>query len=355
MPCIVTVRGELSPDRLGNTLPHEHIFGEYSEEVASFRLMEEKYRDKILWNAPVSMDILADLKRSSVQCKDNWILTSFDDAKNELMRFKQFGGDSIVDCSAPQTEEGVKALLKISEATGLNVICGTGWYIEATHPSFVRQNPVSELTEYMVKELNEGIDGTSIRAGVIGEIGCSGPLTINEEKVLAACAKAQARTHAPLTVHPGNYDYKDRRVIRQVRRELDILQRNDADMSKVYVSHMDDFYDDVGYNERIMEQYGVTLSYDTFGMEYYFDHLIFGYCITDKERIATFVELLRKGFEEQLMMSHDISEKIALRKYGGWGYSHILEHIVPTLKQNGVPERQINTMLVDNPRRLFSR
>jgi len=353
MSSIMTVRGQLPPDELGNTLPHEHIYWGYSEEVASFRLMNS---DKRLWNAPVSMDILADLKRSSGQCKDNMILSSYDDAKNELMRFKQFGGNTIVDCSAPQTGEGVKALLQISEATGINVICGTGWYIEASHPSFVSQNAVSELTEHIVKELIEGIDGTSIRAGVIGEIGCSAPLTINEEKVLAAAAKAQARTHAPLTVHPGYYDYKNRREIRQVRRELDILQRNDADMFKVYVSHMDDYYNDLGYNERIMEQYGVTLSYDCFGQEQYFDHLFFGAGgITDKERIATLVELLRKGFEGQLMMSHDICEKILLRKYGGWGYSHVLEHIVPTLKQNGVSEREINTMLVGNPRRLFSR
>jgi phosphotriesterase-related protein len=127
-------------------------------------------------------------------------------------------------------------------------------------------------------------------------------------------------------------------------------------MFKVYVSHMDDYYNDLGYNERIMEQYGVTLSYDCFGQEQYFDHLFFGAGgITDKERIATLVELLRKGFEGQLMMSHDICEKILLRKYGGWGYSHVLEHIVPTLKQNGVSEREVNTMLVGNPRRLFSR
>lgn len=350
---IITVRGQLPPDELGNTLPHEHIYGGYSEEVASFRLMNV---DKRLWDAPVSMDILADLKRSSGQCKDNMILSSYDDAKNELMRFKQFGGNTIVDCSVPQTGRGVKALLQLSEATGINIICGTGWYIEASHPSFASQNAVSELTEHMVKELIEGIDGTGIRAGVIGEIGCSAPLTINEEKVLAAAAKAQARTHASLTVHPGYFDYKNRSLVRQVRRELEILQRNDADMFKVYVSHMDDYCNDLGYNERIMEQYGVTLSYDTFGQEQYFDHLFFGAGgVTDRERIAALVELLRKGFEGQLMMSHDICEKILLRKYGGWGYSHILEHIVPTLKQNGVSERQINTMLVDNPRRLFSR
>jgi phosphotriesterase-related protein len=302
------------------------------------------------------MDILADLRRREDQCLDMLVLSSFEDAVSELERYKQFGGTSLIDVTVPGIGRDVKALHAISEATGINVICGTGWYLDASHPTFVKQSQSEMLVEHMVKELDEGIDGTEVRAGVIGEIGCSKPLTPNEEKVLASAAKAQILTKAPITVHTALYDVEYERHAKQTREELEILQRNGADMSKVYVSHMDWTLDDLGYQERIMEDYEVTLAYDSFGQEQYYDNIYWGcYGVTDKERIEALTEFLRKGFERQLMMSCDVCEKIHLRKYGGWGYSHILEHICPALKRNGISDRQIRTMTVDNPRRLFSR
>ena len=340
----------MPPDQLGFTHPHEHVF------IDCRFLAEERKAGKRLLDAHVSMDILADLRRREDQCLDMLVLSSFEDAVNELERYKQFGGTSLTDVTVPGIGRNVKALRAVSEATGINVICGTGWYLDATHPAFIRQSESRTLVEHMVRELDEGIDGMEIRAGVIGEIGCSKPLTPNEEKVLASAAKAQALTKAPITVHTALYDVECKCHAKQARQELEILRRNGADMSKVYVSHMDWTLDDLGYQERIMEDYGVTLAYDSFGQEQYYDNVYWGcYGVTDRERIAALGELLRKGFERQLMISCDVCEKIHLRKYGGWGYSHILEHICPALKQKGISDRQIRTMTVDNPRRLFSK
>ena len=302
------------------------------------------------------MDMIADLKWKDGQCKDNMVLSSYEDAESELERYKSYGGVSVVDLTVPGIGRDVKTLRRISEQTGINVICATGWYLDHTHPRVVTQKNALALAETMVKELTEGIDGTGICAGVIGEIGCSAHLTPNEEKVLAAAAKAQSQTNAPLTQHSADFDTEYRRHAKETRKELEILRRNDADLSKVYVSHMDFKWNDVGYQVRIIEDYGVTLSYDGFGQEQYFNNLFLGAGgTTDRERLAALTELLRSGFEKHLMISSDVCQKIHLKKYGGWGYSHILEHMVPLLRENGVTDRQIETMMVDNPRHLFSK
>jgi phosphotriesterase-related protein len=346
---VTTVKGAVSPDQLGITQPHEHIF-------VDLRCWVDVNADPKLARAPVSLGLLADLRRRDGQCEDNMILSSFDEATDELQRYRQFGGSSLVDVTLPGIGRDVKALRRISEKTGINVVCATGWYVESSQPAEIKQKPLSELTEIIIKELSEGIDETDVRAGVIGELGCSEPLAPSEEKVLVAAGRAQAKTKAPLTMHTALFDVTHKRHPKQARQELEILRKNDADLSKVYISHMDFTSNDLGYQERIMEDYGVTLDYDTFGQDQYYDNIFWGAGgITDKERITAMTALLQKGYEKQLMMSCDICEKIHLRKYGGWGYSHILEHIVPALKQNGIAEKQIETMLVDTPRRLLSR
>lgn len=284
------------------------------------------------------------------------ILSSFEEATEELERYRQFGGLSLVDVTLPGIGRDVRAIRRISEKTGVNVVCSTGWYVESSQPAEIKKKPIPELTDIMIKELSEGIDGTDIRAGVIGELGCSEPLAPSEEKVLAAAGRAQAKTKAPVTMHTALFDIEHKRHPKQAVQELEILRKNDADLSKVYVSHMDFTSNDLDYHERIMEDYGVTLDYDTFGQDQYYDNIFWGAGgITDRQRIDAITILLQKGYEKQLMMSCDICEKIHLRKYGGWGYSHILEHIVPTLKQNGITDKQIEAMLVENPRRHLSR
>jgi phosphotriesterase-related protein len=236
------------------------------------------------------------------------------------------------------------------------VVCGTGFYIADSHPPFVKRKSVEELAEIMVSEVEEGIDGTGIRAGVIGEIGCSQPLHPQEAKVIAAAARAQARTGLGLTLHTALFDIERRQAPKQVRQEVEILQKNDADLSKVYISHMDFTCDNLRYHESLMEEFGIALGYDTFGAEQYFDNIYFGAAgATDRERCKAIVHLVKSGFAKQLLISSDVCEKIHLRKYGGFGYANILENAVPFMKLHGLSERDVATMMKDNPRRILSR
>jgi phosphotriesterase-related protein len=345
---IPTANGEIAPEELGFTAPHEHMFLKIDAWI-------DPNADPTLLNAPVTMDILADLKWKDGQSRDNSILSSSEDALVELRRFKNSGGRSVIDVSPIGTGRDVVKLSSLEKAADVNIIIATGWYTDASYPPLVKESTPEQLVQIMIEELSEGIEGTEIRAGIIGELGCSEPLTPNEQKVLAAGAKAQSSTRVPLTVHTALFDVDNKRHAQQAIQELEILRKNDADLSKVYISHMDFTCSDIGYQEKIMDDYGVILDYDTFGQEQFYDNIFVGAGgVSDKERIAALVNLLSRGYEKQLMLSCDVCEKIHLRKYGGWGYSHVLENIIPLLRVGGVSERQIETMTIHNPRALFS-
>lgn len=343
----MTVNGTLSPDELGVTLSHEHVLVNLSCWHTP-PLLASKMR---LIDAPVTIDILGDLKRDPFVCKDNLVLCNIDEAVEELMRFRMMGGRSLVEVTTPGIGRDPVALRAISIVTGLNIICGTGWYVESTYPAYVKENSVEELSDVMVRELNEGIEGTGIRAGVIGEIGVGLEFTENEKKNMRAAGRAQARTGAPLTIHT----WHPLASVKKANEYLDLVVREGADPAKVYLSHMDQTCLDLEYHKSIIEKYGVVLNYDSIGSESRTETLYPGGGErSDKERIAALVELLKSGYEKNLMLSHDICQKILYRKYGGYGYAHILENIVPDLKYQGVTEKQINTMLVDNPKRILA-
>ncbi len=136
---------------------------------------------------------------------------------------------------------------------------------------------------------------------------------------------------------------------------MDLLSKEDVDPSKVYLSHMCFTSSDVEYHRSILDEYNVTLSYDAFGIESYLDSLWPGASgVSDQERVKGLVELINSGYEKRIVVGQDVCKKMLLKKYGGYGYAHVLEHIVPWLRQLGVTNKQINRMLVDNMKRIFS-
>jgi phosphotriesterase-related protein len=289
------------------------------------------------------------------------------DAIAELQNYKVYGGNSLVEVSLPGMARDPVSLRKISMATGLNIVCGTGWYVESSHPAYVRVKSVDELAAIMIGELTTGIGNTGVKAGVMGEIGCSYPLTDDERKVLKAVARAQQKTGAGFTIHPGGIYEQEvvgkneagraiKRPVRTINECLDLFQKEGADLSKMYVSHMDLWCSDLEYSKLLADRYGVTLSYDSFGQEYYSEWIGFPGCGSphDRERVNALMSLLDAGLEKQLVVSHDVCEKILLVKYGGWGYAHILKNIIPWLVNEGATDKQIRAMTVENPKRLLS-
>lgn len=169
----------------------------------------------------------------------------------------------------------------------------------------------------------------------------------DEEKVLRAAARAQARTGAALTIHPNAPG-------RHWDGYLDIIEAEGANLAKVYLSHMEMYMPDVDYQVRLLAR-GVSLGYDQFGHEEYFDNVVPGVGFPpDRLRVDGIVELCRQGFADRLVLANEIAFKMGYRSCGGFGYGHLLQSIVPELRFRGVTDEQLQAMLVDNPARLLA-
>ena len=250
----VTVNGKIDGDLLGVTLSHEHL------KIDQACWYEQSPRNRCVSDAPVESIDREILRKNPYISKDNLVLDDLDNAVQELKRFSQLGGSSIIDVTVPGIGRDPIYLKEISQATGVNIICATGWYVQSSHPPIVTQLGIDELAEIMCKDLTDGIETTSVRAGIIGEIGITGPITENENKVLHAAARAHKATGAPIAVHvlaflPRKYAFP----------ALDILEKEDVDLSHVIICHVDfDNGLNKAYHTNLMER-GPLLGLTTSG------------------------------------------------------------------------------------------
>lgn len=348
----MTVRGPIPPEDLGITMCHVHVLSELkvAEQAKPQSKMTQEELD--LLRHPVTTEMLGMIRRhvNDVCALDNNLLGDVDLAIAELNAYKKAGGSSIVETSVVGLKRDPVGLKKISEATGLNIICGTGWYIGPSHPSMTKDASIEQLSAIMVRELTGGIDDLGIRAGFI-KAGLSGPnpevpFQGAEEKVLRACARTQAATGAVMTMHPCHHYGR----ARHLHTYIDILEAEGANLEKVYMSHMEFWHDDIEYQKSLLDR-GITLSYDQFGCEEYVRP---GWSkAPDSSRVTAVGTLVKMGYASQIVLANEIVSKFRLRKYGGLGYSHLLDNIVPDFKAFGLNDQQLHTMLVENPRRLL--
>lgn len=253
----------------------------------------------------------------------------------ELAAFTAAGGRSLVDTTSRGLGRDPLAIRRIAVAAGINIIAGCGWYHQQFYDPSVDCMRTNDIAAEMVRDLTEGIDGTGIRAGIIGEIGAAGSyLTGAEERVLRAAARAQKQTGAAITTHAMGYPVG--------LDQLDILDEEGVDPRRVIIGHCD-HYLDLDYHEAIIRR-GAYVEYDNFGnMNSYPDYL----------KLPLLVELLRRGYEQQLLLSTDVTLRPHLHAFGGHGYDHLAVHILPALREAGVSEEQIHIMTVANPARVL--
>jgi phosphotriesterase-related protein len=290
--------------------------------------------------------------------RDNLLQHDVDLTIRELAEYRRAGGGTIVDMEMPGIGRDVAALQRIARATGVHVIASTGWYTAGSHPPAIAARDVADLADEIVREVTVGIGDTGVRAGNIGEIGMSGypsdPFQPAEEKVLRAAARAQARTGASLTIHPnaGIHGLREPPAD-HLDTYVDVIEREGADLAKLYISHMGFF---PAATARRMLARGVGfVAYDHFGHEEYYEALGPGRAFPrDKEEVALVLDLLEAGHADRVLIGCEVGWKTCYQAYGGWGYAHVLDHIVPWLKDCGATDADLRTILVDNPARLHA-
>ena len=139
---------------------------------------------------------------------------------------------------------------------------------------------------------------------------------------------------------------------RNGHRVLDTVEQEGGDLRHTILCHMNPSHSDLTYQRSLADR-GAFLEYDMIGMDYFYaDQQV--QSPSDEENAAAIARLIDDGYIHSVLMSHDVFLKMMLTRHGGFGYGYILKHFVPRLKRHGVDDKAIGTMLVDNPRRVFS-
>jgi phosphotriesterase-related protein len=313
---VPTVTGEVRSDQLGMTLMHEHIFILAPE-------VEQNYPQD--WHADERVD----------------------DAVRKLRAAKNKGVDSIVDLTVLGLGRDIPLIQRVAEQVEINVIVATGAYVTTALPlPFVFQDPKGPLggrevlLELFQKDIYEGIAGTDVRAGAIKCASDVAGLTHDVERVLRAVARVHVTTNLPIFTHT---DAATRGGLEQQR----IFQEEGVDLEHVIIGHCGDT-NDIDYLGELLEA-GSYLGMDRFGL----------YNLLDFEtRLEVVARLCAEGFTDRLILSHDASCYLrwgdALRALAPkWEYTHIVDDVLPALRERGVSAEQVEEMMVGNPRRIF--
>jgi len=337
-----TVLGPVKPEHLGATMTHEHLLIDF----AFMLQMPQEASQKFKALQPITMENLGWIRYNWLSNKDNLELLDEKTAIEEARKYFVAGGGTIVDATTIGIGRDPLALTRISRATGLNVVMGAGFYIDKVHPGDMAQRTDADLAAQMIKEITEGVGDTQVKAGIIGELGCSWPLTDNERKVLRAAAKAQQTTGAPVLIHPGRNEAAPLEII-------EVLAESGADVSRVIMGHLDRTVFDT---RKLLDlaKTGCFLEYDLFGNESSHYPLPGSHMPSDVQRLDNIRLLVDKGYGEKVVVAQDICTKHRLVKYGGHGYHHIIENIVPRMRKRGFSNDEVDAIIEDNPSRILT-
>ena len=336
-----SVTGELDLDQLGVVLMHEHLYANNSGWWHCPVCVERMH----LSTEKVNIEILSDLRMDPFVNKDNLVLDDISSVKKELKELKSLGCNTIVDPTNIGIGRNPLIIRDISEKTGINVILGSGFYLEPTHPEYVKDMTLHDVAELIEKEYIEGIDETGIKIGIIGEIGISKDFTNEESKVLKGAAIASSKLNIPLSIHLPGWERHGKRVVETC------LSYN-TDPKKIILCHMNPSFNDLDYQKELADK-GVYIEYDMIGMDYYYADQS-AQCPYDTENANAIKELIKEGYVNNILISQDVFIKMMLKSYGGNGYTYILKYFKKRLKDIGVSDKDFNEIISENPRRVFS-
>jgi phosphotriesterase-related protein len=300
-PTVMTVTGPVPASALGLTLPHEHL--------------------------------LIDLTRQVIiggRINDLELLTS------ELQAFTAIGGKTLVDCTTDPIGRDPISLRKLAEATGVNIVMGCGLYREPyISREWIDSHDADELADELIHEIEHGVGQTGIRPGVIGEIGSEKTITALEERVLRAVARAQIQTGLAVTTHTARWP--------NGTKQLAILEKEGVDPARVVIGHCDTV-PSTDYHLGLARA-GAYVQFDT----------IRGDNAYDIQKRADFVlALVEAGHLGQILLSHDVCIRGHLRAMGGTGYTYVPTGFADELRDRGLTDQDIDTLLVENPRRALA-
>jgi predicted metal-dependent phosphotriesterase family hydrolase len=295
---VMTVTGPVAAQQLGVVLPHEHVF----------------------------IDLVSEYR-------GNGLLNDEQLACEELRTLRAAGGSTLVDLTLDEIGRDPAALRRVSEATGILIVMGCGHYRDPyLDRAWFDRTAVDAIAEELVRDITEGVSGTGVRAGIIGEIGADrGYISAAEERSFRAAARAHARTGLTINTHAARWPVGTA--------QLQLLAEEGVDPRRVIVGHTDSV-PIPDYHLALVRQ-GCYVSFDSIGTGSPYD--------TDRA-VDYVLDLVKAGFGAQILLSHDVCLRDHLRAAGGPGYAYLLTDFLPRLTAAGLDPEQVRSFVTDNPR-----
>jgi phosphotriesterase-related protein len=318
MPDVQTTAGSVDATELGKTLIHEHFRGR-DEAVA--HQWPHAYDESEEWRASIEQAEAA----------------------------KSHGVKTIVEPTAMLLGRNVDLLQRIAAETGLNIVACTGIYTYDHLPHYFENRDADAMADLFVHDIEEGIQGTDVKAAFIKCAADAPGVTENVEKVHRAAARASLRTGRPIMAH-------SRPASNTGPRQVEIFLEEGVAPEKIQIAHTGDS-DDLDYIQGLLDK-GVYIGLDRYGLPMF---------LPTDNRNRTTLELLNRGHVERMFLSQDFvaaldwfpPEAVEGIVAGGlveedWSFTLLFERVIPTLKEGGMTDEQLETMLVDNPARWLS-
>lgn len=293
-----TVTGDIKPEELGVTLPHEHL----------------------ITFPPVKSRSDPDYRLDSVE-----------KAIEEVNMFKASGGNALAELTGRGYGRDLHALKMISEQTGVKIIGTTGFIMDNLFPEEVYNLTLTELTALLIEDIVDGVGG--VKAGLLKCGTSHDKMTAAEEKVFRAVCKAHLETGVPISTHTtdGTMAFA----------QIEFFKSKKIDLNRIVIGHLDRRSLNFDYIKMIAKT-GVYVQLDNIGKTKYY---------SDDLRIDVIKQLLLSGFTKQILISDDNGRKSYFKAYGGGpGLDNILTDFVPRMKEAGIAERDIDAILVQNPK-----
>jgi len=307
-----TVTGDINIDKLGFTQCHEHLF--------------------------LKKGIPADINKAL-------LMEDYQKTYNEVEKFKLDGGNTIIDAQPLGAGRMGNLLFKVSKETQVNIIASTGYhkllFYKMNH--WIKNCSINQYKEILNKEINDGMYKDDIgsetlkgiRAGMIKTAYIQNDNTKRYRKLLKASAEVAKINGAPLMCHT---DYGEKSL-----EATNIILSTGISPSSVIICHLDRKTTNIDLHKKVADR-GVFLDYDTIGRFKYHD---------DESEIDLIKEMIKSGFLKNILLSLDTTRE-RLKEYGGQvGLSYILNTFIPHMKKRGISKKEIDTMMIKNPKKVL--
>ncbi|WP_157574301.1 phosphotriesterase family protein [Jiangella muralis] len=334
-----TVLGPIDPAELSHVQTHEHLLWSLATPTTPWAQL----------TAVADVDEITLQNRYWVRRHHpgiDLVQSDADLAIQELNAYRESGGGTIVDATCVGIGRDPLRLREISLRSGVQVVMGSGYYTHYYHPPWLREQSAERIADDLVAELTHGVGDTGIKPGIIGEIGMSWPAHPEELKVLDAALTAAAVTGRPVLIHPG----RDRMAPFEL---MDLVDERGIDPARIVMCHVDRTLFDPA-DVLALARRGCYVEFDMFGREASYYPFADIDMPNDAGRLDLIAAACAAGFGDQLLLAQDVCHKTSLRHYGGEGYAHILDHVVPLMHRKLEDPAWVRALTTSNPARMLS-